>query len=156
MNHKKEPTLWKAELRAYQPEGIAQANIPKACTARGQRVPGSGMNSRAVKAGGSQLRKSLIILTQSSILCTMKSHWGLNCKQERSVCFLLCLGLISLATHAESCPLRAQCDQRLMDVFLPLYFGRPGWKHGPEGKSIGKGKNSLKINHRHNHPHDPV
>lgn len=99
MNHKKEPTLWKAELRAYQPEGIAQANIPKACTARGQRVPGSGMNSRAVKAGGSQLCKSLIILTQSSILCTMKSHWGLNCKQERSVCFLLCLGLISLATH---------------------------------------------------------
>lgn len=72
MNDKKEPTLWKAGLRVYQPEGIAQANIPKACTAREQQVPRSGMNSRAVKAGGSQLCKSLIILTQSFILCAMK------------------------------------------------------------------------------------
>ena len=65
------------------------------------------------------------------------------------------ISLISLATHAESCPLRVQCDQRLMDVFLPLYFGRPEWKHGPQGKSIGKGKNSLKINHHRDHRHDP-
>ena len=75
------------------------------------------MNSRAVKAGGSQLCKSLIILTQSFILCAMKSHWGLNCKEEPSVCFPLCLGLISLATH-ESYPLNSSTPQPLAPLCL--------------------------------------
>lgn len=93
MNDKKETTLWKAGLRVYQPEGLAQANIPKAWTARGQRVLGRGMNSRAVKAGGSQLCKSLIILMQSFILCAMKNHWGFKLHRRALCVFPAMLGL---------------------------------------------------------------
>ena len=47
-------SLWKSGLRAFQTEGTAPANIPKASAGGGPWVLGRVMNVEVGKAGGNQ------------------------------------------------------------------------------------------------------